>query len=194
MAAQSRRKRLASERPWKPTKVEIAAAKGGTLPDLIRPGLRVLFVGINPSLYSAAIGHHFGRPGNRFWPTLHGAGFTSRLLSPFDERELLEAGYGISNIVARATASAAELTDDEIVRGGRRVLAKVRRHRPAFVAFLGVTSYRTALGRRLAQIGRQTEPFGPAALWVLPNPSGLNAHYQRADLAQLFAELRGASG
>ncbi len=180
------------ESPWKPTRAEIAAAAGGTVPDLLAPGLRVLFCGINPSLYSAAIGHHFGRPGNRFWPTLHAAGFTARQLSPFEEHELLEAGYGITNLVARATASADELSNDEIIRGARRVVAKVRRYQPTCIAFLGVTSYRTALGRPLAKIGRQEETLGRAAIWVLPNPSGLNAHYQLADLAQLFAQLRRA--
>src|SRR5581483_4138004 len=169
-------------RPWKPTKEQLAAAQGGRVPDLLAPGLRVLFCGINPSLYSAAIGHHFGRPGNRFWPTLHAAGFTPRRLSPFEEAELLAAGYGITNFVARATASADELTADEVVRGGRRLLTKVRRYRPAAIAFLGVTSYRTAFARPLAVVGSQPERFGPALAWVLPNPSGLNAHYQLADL------------
>jgi TDG/mug DNA glycosylase family protein len=177
-------------RPFKPTRAQLAAAAGGKLADLLAPALRVLFCGINPSLYSAAIGHHFGRPGNRFWPTLHAAGFTSRLLSPFEEAELLAAGYGITNLVARATASADELEDSELIHGARRLRAKVRRYRPACVAFLGVTSYRTALGRPLAKIGPQEEKFSAAAVWVLPNPSGLNAHYQLADLARLFAELR----
>jgi TDG/mug DNA glycosylase family protein len=177
---------------FRPTRAQLAAAAGGKVPDLLAPELRVLFCGINPSLYSAAIGHHFGRPGNRFWPTLHAAGFTPRLLSPFEEHELLAAGYGITNLVARATATADELADEELVRGARRLRTKVRRYEPACVAFLGVTSYRTALGRPRAQIGRQEEKLGPAAVWVLPNPSGLNAHYQLADLARLFAALREA--
>jgi double-stranded uracil-DNA glycosylase len=179
--------------PRKPTPAEIAAAAGRKVPDLVAPGLRVLFCGINPSLYSAAVGHHFGRPGNRFWPTLYAAGFTPRLLRPFEEKELLAAGCGITNLVARATATAAELADAEIVRGSRRVALKVRRLRPAFVAFLGVTSYRTALGRPRAQVGRQEETLGDSAIWVLPNPSGLNAHYQLAELGRLFAELRQAA-
>src|SRR5438309_1671503 len=115
--------------PRRPTRAQLAAAAGGKVPDLLAPALRVLFCGINPSLYSAAIGHHFGRPGNRFWPTLHAAGFTPRLLSPFEEQELLAAGYGITNLVARATATANQLTDDEIIRGARRMVAKVRRYR-----------------------------------------------------------------
>jgi TDG/mug DNA glycosylase family protein len=155
--------------------------------------LRVLFCGINPSLYSAAVKHHFARPGNRFWPTLHAAGFTARLLYPSEERELLAAGYGITNLAGRATATADELSADELIRGGRRLAAKVRRHRPAFVAFLGVTAYRIAFDRPEAQVGKQLERVGDSGIWVLPNPSGLNAHYQLADLARVFGELRTAA-
>jgi TDG/mug DNA glycosylase family protein len=179
--------------PWKPTTEQIAAAQDRTVPDLLAPGLRVLFVGINPSLYSAAVRHHFARPGNRFWPTLHAAGFTERLLSPFEERELLAAGCGVTNIVARATAAADELDDDELRTGARRLARKVTRYRPTFVAFLGVTAYRTAFARPKAKLGRQPEAMGASAVWVLPNPSGLNAHYQLAGLARLFAELRKAA-
>jgi TDG/mug DNA glycosylase family protein len=164
------------------------------VPDVIGPGLRVLFCGINPSLYSAAVSHHFARPGNRFWPALHAAGFTDRLLSPFEDRELLALGYGITNIVARATAAAAELTDEELVRGARLLGRKVRRLRPGVVAFLGVGSYRTGFGRPEAGVGPQPERVAETALWVLPNPSGLNAHYQLADLARLYGELRRATG
>jgi double-stranded uracil-DNA glycosylase len=177
----------------RPTPQDLAAAYGRRVPDLLAPGLRVLFCGINPSLYSAAVGHHFARPGNRFWPTLHAAGFTSRRLSPAEEKELLAAGYGITNLVARATATADELSADELARGARRLAAKVTRYAPAVVAFLGVTAYRTAFGRPRAGLGRQPDRLGPAAVWVLPNPSGLNAHYQLADLARLFAELRQAT-
>ena len=178
--------------PWKPTPAQIAAAHGGTVPDLLAPGLRVLFCGINPSLYSAAVGHHFARPGNRFWPTVHEAGFTQRLLSPFEECELLERGYGITNLVARATAAADELTGEELLAGARVLGRKVRRHRPWFVAFLGISAYRTAFNRPRAALGRQPEEVGGAGVWVLPNPSGLNAHYQVADLGRLFADLRAA--
>ena len=157
---------------------------------MIAPGLRVLFVGINPGLYSGAVGHHFARPGNRFWRVLHAAGFTERLLSPFEERELLSAGLGITNLVARATASAAELSPDELVRGARRLVAKVRRRRPTMVAFLGLDAYRTALEKRGTSIGRQPEALGDAQVWVLPNPSGLNAHYQLPALIRLFSALR----
>lgn len=178
--------------PRKPTRAEVEAARGGRVPDLLGPGLGVLFCGINPSLYSAAVGHHFGRPGNRFWPALYGGGFTRRLLSPFEERELLAESCGITNLVARATATADELQDEEL-RAGASVLArKVRRHRPRWVAFLGVTAYRTAFGRPKARLGPQPERLGGSGVWVLPNPSGLNAHFQLADLARLFAELREA--
>jgi TDG/mug DNA glycosylase family protein len=178
--------------PRKPTRAEVEAARGGLVPDLLGPGLGVLFCGINPSLYSAAVGHHFGRPGNRFWPALYAGGFTRRLLTPSEERELLAEGCGITNLVARATAAADEL-DDEELRAGAGVLArKVRRHRPRCVAFLGVTAYRTAFGRPKARLGPQPGRLGGSGVWVLPNTSGLNAHFQLADLARLFAELREA--
>ena len=152
----------------------------------------MLFVGINPGLYTAAIGHPFGRPGNRFWKVLHLAGCTPRELSPFEERELLKDGYGITNMVARATATAAELSDEELVRGGLRLRAKVRRYGPAFVAFVGVGAYRTAFAQPKASVGPQEETFEGARVWVLPNPSGLNANYRPEDLARLFRELREA--
>lgn len=174
----------------KPTRAELAAAHGKKIADLLAPGLKVLFCGINPSLYSAAIGCHFGRPGNRFWPTLHAAGFTDRLLRPAEQRALLPAGYGITNLVARATATADGLSPEELLQGARRLEKKVRRYRPQFVAFLGVTAYRTAFGRPRTGVGRQADKVGEAGIWVLPNPSGLNAHYRLADLARLFAQLR----
>jgi TDG/mug DNA glycosylase family protein len=180
--------------PWRPTREQLAAARGRTVPDLLAPGLAVLFVGINPSLYSAAVRHHFARPGNRFWPTLHAAGFTDRRLTAFAERELLARGCGITNLVARATAAADELDDEELRAGALALTRKVRRHRPGFVAFLGVTAYRTAFGRPRAALGRQPERIGDSGLWVLPNPSGLNAHYRLADLDRLFAELHRAAG
>jgi TDG/mug DNA glycosylase family protein len=154
----------------------------------------VLFCGINPGLYSAAVGCHFGRPGNRFWPTLHASGFTERLLHPSEQRELLREGYGITNLVDRATATADELSAEEFVKGARRLVKKVERYRPACVAFLGVTAYRTAFARPRATVGRQQEKLGESAIWVLPNPSGRSAHYRLADLAVLFRELRRAVG
>jgi TDG/mug DNA glycosylase family protein len=160
---------------------------------VIASGLAVLFCGINPGLYSGAVRHHFARPGNRFWPTLFRAGFTDRLLTAFAERELLACGLGITNLVGRATAAADELTDAELRAGAARLARKVRRWRPRFVAFLGVTAYRTAFGRPRAPLGRQAETLGGASVWVLPNPSGLNAHFQIAGLAPLFANLRKAA-
>jgi double-stranded uracil-DNA glycosylase len=174
----------------RPTRAELLASIDRTLRDVIAPDLRVLFCGINPGLYSAATGHHFARPGNRFWPALHAAGFTDRVLHPSEERELLALGYGITNVVPRTTATAAELTDDEIVAGGRRLSAKVRRARPRVLAILGVGAYRTAFGRPRAGAGLQAESIGETRLWVLPNPSGLNANYQAPELARLFRELR----
>jgi double-stranded uracil-DNA glycosylase len=173
----------------KPTRAELAAAYGGTVRDVVAPGLRVLFVGINPSLYSAAVGHHFARPGNRFWPALHLAGLTPRLLAPDEERALLACGLGVTNLVARATATAAELSADELRTGGERLRRKVARMRPPVVAFLGVTTYRSAYGVPRGAVGEQPEPLAGARVWVLPNPSGLNAHYQLPDLARLYAVL-----
>ncbi|MEQ4305653.1 G/U mismatch-specific DNA glycosylase [Plantactinospora sp. B6F1] len=176
----------------RPTPAEVAAAADRLLPDLIAPGLDVLFCGINPGLYSAATGWHFARPGNRFWPALYRGGFTSRLVDPADQAELLGYGLGLTNLAARASARADELTRDELVEGGRLLVGKVRRYRPRWVALLGVTAYRTAFGRRTAKIGRQPETLGGAHLWVLPNPSGLNAHFTGAALAAEFAALRAA--
>jgi TDG/mug DNA glycosylase family protein len=176
--------------PWKPTKAQLLAAHTKRVPDLITKNLIVLFAGINPGLYTAAIGHHFGRPGNRFWPALHGGGFTPRLFSPFESARLLDLHYGITNIVERPTARADELTDDELRAGGKRLAAKVRRYHPTVVAFVGLGPYRVVSGDKAARVGLQETPFGGARAWVLPNPSGLNAHYQPAALAKLFAELR----
>ena len=162
------------------------------MPDVIASGLRVLFCGINPGLYTAAVGHHFARPGNRFWPALFAAGFTERLVSPFDERELLEDGYGITNVVMRATATADQLTREELQAGGKRLRAKVRRYKPAFLAVLGLGAYRAAWNLPKAVIGPQDERIGDTVVWVLPNPSGLNAHYQAKDLALVFGELKAA--
>lgn len=178
--------------PWKPTKQQLLAAEGKTVPDVIAPQLRVLFCGINPGLYTAAVGHHFARPGNRFWPALYAAGFTDRLISPFDERELLKSGYGITNVVMRATATADQLTGEELRAGAKRLAAKVRRYKPAFLAVLGLGAYRAAWKRPKAIIGRQEEVIGETIVWVLPNPSGLNAHYQAKDLALMFSELKAA--
>jgi TDG/mug DNA glycosylase family protein len=174
-------------------KVDLAAARDRTLPDVLPEAgkpFRVLFCGINPGLYSAATGWHFARPGNRFWPALHLSGFTPRLLQPREQDELPGYGLGITNLAARATAQAAELTDDELRDGGLRLQALVASHRPRVVAIAGVTAYRTAFGRKRAAIGPQDEQLGAARLWVLPNPSGLNAHWLLPALAEAFRELR----
>ena len=179
--------------PWRPTKEQIRAAEGSTVADVIARGLSVLFTGINPGLYSGAVGHHFARPGNRFWKTLHLSGFTDRLVSPFEEHELLEHGVGITNLVERATAGAQDLSPDELRAGARALEGKVCRYRPAFVAFLGLGAYRTAFRRGDAEVGLQPELICGSRVWLLPNPSGLNAHYQVEDLAVVFSRLREAA-
>jgi len=176
----------------RPTKAQVEAAAGRTVPDLIRPDLAVLFCGINPGLYSGATRHHFARPGNRFWPALYAAGFTSRLVSPWDEHLLLDGGVGITNLVARATATAAELSPAELRAGRRRLEREVARYRPRWVAVVGIGAYRTAFDRPKAVMGRQQELIGQSGLWVLPNPSGLNANHQLPELTQVFRALRRA--
>lgn len=178
---------------WKPTRAELLAAREKTVPDLIARDLKVLFVGINPGLYSAAVGHHFARPGNRFWPALHRAGFSRRLLSPFEEQELLERRYGITNLVDRASATADELLSEEFKAGAARLRRKVRRFRPRVVAFLGMGAYRQGFERPQATLGLQRDRIADAPLWVLPNPSGLNANYQLPELVRLFKALRRAA-
>lgn len=175
-----------------PTRDELLAAAHKTVDDVIAPDLTVLFCGINPGLYTAWSGHHFARPGNRFWPALHRSGFTRRPLAPSEEKELLADRLGITNLVARATATAAELTEDELRDGGRLLAAKLRRYRPQFLAVLGIGAYRTAFGPKKAALGLQPDLIGQTQVWVLPNPSGLNANYQIADLARMFEELREA--
>jgi TDG/mug DNA glycosylase family protein len=176
--------------PWKPTKAQLLAARNKLVPDLLAKNLIVLFAGINPGLYTAAIGHHFGRPGNRFWPALHGGGFTPRLFSPFEESLILALKFGITNVVDRATARADELTDDELRAGGQRLEVKVKRWCPTVVAFVGIHPYRIVSGIKDARVGLQKPLFGGSHAWVLPNPSGINAHYQPATLARLFGDLR----
>jgi TDG/mug DNA glycosylase family protein len=178
----------------RPSAAQLRAAKNKTVPDVIAPGLKVLFCGINPGLYTAAIGHHFGRPGNRFWPTLHASGFTPRLLDPSEEQELLKLGCGITNVVARATVGADELTRDEFVAGGKVLEDKVIEYEPRYLAVLGIGAYRSAFARPNAAIGLQPDLIGETKVWVLPNPSGLNAHYQGADLVKVFRQLRDAAG
>jgi TDG/mug DNA glycosylase family protein len=174
----------------RPTAADLAAARNTTIPDVTGSGLRVLFSGINPGLYSAATGYHFARPGNRFWPALHQSGFTPVRLRPCDQDQLPGLGLGITNVVARATARAGELSDAELREGGEVLAAKTARLRPAWLAVVGVTAYRTAFGRPGATVGPQPETIGGTRLWVLPNPSGLNAHWSAAGLAAEFARLR----
>jgi TDG/mug DNA glycosylase family protein len=174
----------------RPTPAELQAAAGTTVPDLVGPGLRLLVCGINPGLWSGAVGHHFARPGNRFWKVMHLAGFTPEQLDPSEERRLLDYGIGITNLVPRATAAASELTSEELRQGAARVARVVGATGAGWVAFLGMGAYRTAFGRPDAQIGEQPERLGTAQVWLLPNPSGLQARYQLPELVELFAALR----
>lgn len=167
----------------------LAAAQNATIPDIVAPELHVLFCGINPGLYSGATGHHFARPGNRFWPALHASGFTPRRLKPAEQAELLNFGLGITNLVARATARADELTGAELREGAAILEDKIARYRPRWLAVVGITAYRTAFGRPKATVGRQQEHIGDTKVWVLPNPSGLNAHWTATTLAEEFGRL-----
>ena len=176
----------------KPTRADLLAAQDKTIRDVIAPGLRVLFCGINPGLYSGATGHHFARPGNRFWLTLYQADFTPRQLNPGEQRELLTLGYGITNLVSRTTAAADELSAEELLAGRRRLIGKLKRYQPRVLAILGIGAYRTAFQQPGAALGVQTQSVADTILWVLPNPSGLNAHYQLPDLVKQFRKLREA--
>lgn len=177
----------------RPTKDQLAAAHNKTIEDVIAPDLDVLFCGINPGLYSGALGQHFARPGNRFWPALHAGGFTPRLYKPSEQEDLLKLGLGITNVVPRTTARADELTDDELREGGKRLVAKVLEYHPRWLAVVGITAYRTAFGFPKAKVGPQVHQIGETRVWVLPNPSGLNAHWTPTALGQEFAKLRAAS-
>ena len=180
--------------PRPPSRTELLAAVGRRVPDVIAPRLSVLFCGINPGLYSAATGHHFARPGNRFWRVLHLAGFTTRLLAPWEERRLLAQGCGVTNLVARTTATAAELSPRELMAGRHRLERKVHQYRPRWVAVLGIGAFRLAFRRSQSVAGRQPEGLAGAELWLLPNPSGLNANHQLPDLVRAFRALRRAAG
>jgi TDG/mug DNA glycosylase family protein len=177
----------------RPTKDQLTAAHNATIPDVIAPGLDVLFCGINPGLYSGALGQHFARPGNRFWPALHAGGFTPRLYAPSEQEKLLNLRLGVTNVVARTTARADELTDDELREGGKLLVAKVLEYRPRWLAVVGITAYRTAFGFPKARVGPQDHLIGETRVWVLPNPSGLNAHWTPAGLGEEFRRLRTAS-
>ena len=174
----------------KPTPEQLYLAKDGRVPDIIAPGLDVIFCGINPSVYSVVVGHHFARPGNRFWPALFAGGFTNRLLKPHEDEELLRCGCGITNVAARATVAAAELAKDELTAGGVQLRARLEEFAPRWLCVLGIGAFRTAFERPKATIGLQDEIIGQTRVWVLPNPSGLNAHYHPPHLARLFGEFR----
>lgn len=176
-----------------PSRADLLAAYGRTIPDLAGPGMRVLLVGINPSLWSGAVGQHFARPSNRLWPVLHQAGFTDRRLHPSETGELVRAGLGITNLVARATARADELSKEEVSAGLPGVAAVAERWNPRYVAFLGLTTYRIASGHRQAGVGEQPGRLGGAGVWLLPNPSGLNAGYQLPALIETYAALHRAA-
>ena len=193
MPKRPRTRRAAWPRERRPTREDLLAAHGKSVPDVIAPGLRVLFCGINPGLYTAAVGHHFARPGNRFWPALHRAGFTDRQLSPFDERELLERRIGVTNLFNFATANADELPAADLRRGGELLARKVRRHRPRIVAILGLGAYRLAFGATRVLVGRQEQRIGDTEVWALPNPSGRTAGYQLDALVLAFRALRRAA-
>ncbi|MBH1937986.1 G/U mismatch-specific DNA glycosylase [Streptomyces sp. AV19] len=177
----------------RPTPEELEAARDRLVPDVVADGLRVLFCGINPGLMTAATGHHFARPGNRFWPVLHASGFTPRLLHPSEQGLLPEYGLGITNVVARASARADELTDEEFREGGRVLVEKVERLRPRWLAVAGVTAYRVAFGDKRARIGPQERTIGGTRIWALPNPSGLNAGWSVGRMAEEFGRLRVAA-
>jgi TDG/mug DNA glycosylase family protein len=179
--------------PPPPTAGQLQAAYDARVPDLLFPGMRVLLCGINPSLWSGYAGYHFARPANRLWPTLHLAGFTPRRLHPAETDALRAAGIGITNMVARATARADELHDEEIRTALPRLEATAVRWRPRYLAVLGLGAYRLAFGDRGASVGPQTRTLGPSRVWLLPNPSGLNAHYNQAALTDAFAELHRAA-
>ncbi|WP_339726928.1 G/U mismatch-specific DNA glycosylase [uncultured Gimesia sp.] len=177
------------EEIWKPTAKDLEQAIHKQLPDLIETGLKALFVGTNPGLYSAAVGHHFARPGNRFWPAMHRGKITERLYSPFEDDKLLKRGGGLTNIVSRASKRADELSKAELYEGAEILTKKVLKFRPQKVVFLGITSYRSAFQENQAQVGLQEQTIGESEIWVLPNPSGLNAHYQIPALGKIFAQM-----
>lgn len=178
---------------FKPSKEDLREAVNRTTEDLIDYNLKVLFCGINPGLWSSATGFHFARPGNRFWKALFAAGFTERLLHPSEEHELLESGYGITSFCRRTTARADELTNEEVIEGGRLLVKKLEKYQPKTLAVLGIGAYRTAFQAPTARLGLQPGKISEIPVWLLPNPSGLNAHYQLNDLAALFREVRRAA-
>ena len=177
---------------YKPTKQELADSVNNTIHDVIDYNLKVLFCGINPGLYTAATGFHFARPGNRFWPALYKSGFTKELLKPYDQEKLLEYKYGITNFVSRTTNAAAELNRKEYELGAKILTEKVLKYKPEYLVVLGIGAYKAGFNRKQAKIGLQDHKIGDTKIWILPNPSGLNANFTPTDLARLFGELREA--
>lgn len=175
---------------FRPTQKELKLAHSKVVPDIIAPDLKVLFCGINPGLYTAATGFHFGRPGNRFWVSLYRSGLTPRLYHPSEQEELLGLGFGITNIVSRTSATAAELSKSEIIEGGRVLRQKVVKYKPAYLAILGIGPYRIAFDDTQATVGKQTKKIGDTQIYLLPNPSGLNANYTNSDFVNLFTQLK----
>ncbi len=175
---------------YKPTKQEIADAYNKSVPDIIAPNLIILFCGINPGLYTAAVQNHFGRPGNKFWKALYAAQLTPRLFHPSEQEKLLKLGIGITNLVNRATVKADEVAKDEFIRGGKELIIKVKRYKPQWVAFVGIQAYRTAFFQPHAKVGKQKNKIGNASVWILPSSSGLNAHYPPQKYNQTFRELK----
>lgn len=173
-----------------PTKEEILNASNKTVPDIIDYSLKVLFCGINPGLYTAAVGYHYGRPGNRFWKALYLSGFTPRLFKPSDCFDALKFGFGLTNVVPRATKSEAELTKQEFIEGGKMLMEKVKKYKPKWLAVVGIGAYRLAFNKPGAGVGEQEEKIGGTGIWVLPSPSGLNANYNLENLAELFAQFK----
>lgn len=178
----------------KPTRVQLEEARDKTVADVIVPDLSVVFCGINPGLYTAAVGHHYAHPGNRFWRALFRGGFTPRLFAPEEERELLPLGYGLTNLVPRTTATAAEVGNGEFRTGARVLEEKILRYRPCFLAFVGIGAYRIGFGRPKAVLGPQNETIGSTRIWTLPSTSGLNQNYPPVKLAALFRQLKDATG
>lgn len=175
--------------PFKPTTEDLLDAKNRRVPDVIAKNLKVLFVGINPGIYTAAVRRHFAHPANRFWKALHSSGFTPRLFSPFENDKLLKLGYGITNIVERPTLHADELKKEELEEGWQKLEKKVRKYRPKWIAVCGIVAYRTLFGKNI-QVGEQDKSIDETRVWLLPNPSGLSSNFTPERLSKVFGELK----
>lgn len=178
---------------YRPTKQDLLAAANKTVPDIIGTNLKILFCGINPGLYTAAIGHHFGKPGNRFWQALYLTGFTPRLYSPFEDQKLLNLGFGITNLVSRSTATAAEISNQEFKTGGEILVDKIKKYQPLYTAFVGIGAYKLAFSKDKVKVGHQAGKIENTNVWVLPNTSGLNVNHRLTDFVELFNQLKKAA-